>query len=376
MSVVKKVVVIGAGVLGLSVATEAAARGAQVVVVELPPDHRTASLRSYSWLNAFGAAPESYRRLRLLSLDRYRALAAAVPQAGWLRFHGSLTWRNAAQQEQLKSRAAQLGESGYSARWLDTDQAIHAEPALDRAAIDGFGLVESSIEGWIDLPEYLSVLRQGLSARQVQFVTVGQSPRLQAAGGKITGLVIDDGGTIHADAVVLAVGAGTPEVLRQVGFELPAQTNNALLVTARRRGVAPKSVLRAPDVAIRPRGDGALALHADWADLEVTGDDTQGWSVPPGVIQAVTTAAARWLDGSPEWSDVRTGIGRRPIPGDQRAVAGELPSVSGLHVLFSHSAATLAPILSELLAGEIVDGAQSPLLADFRPARFVTPAAA
>ena len=88
------------------------------------------------------------------------------------------------------------------------------------------------------------------------------------------------------------------------------------------------------------------------------------------MIDAVTAAAARWLAGRPAFTEVQAGIGLRPIPCDQRAEAGEVADIGGLSVAFSHSAATLAPILSELLAAEIIDGTPSPLLADFRPARF------
>ncbi|CAB3689192.1 D-amino acid dehydrogenase small subunit [Achromobacter sp. 2789STDY5608633] len=368
MPAVRKVVVLGAGVLGLSVAAELAERGARVVVAAPPLDHRTASLRSYSWLNAFGAAPESYRRLRLLSLDRYRTLAG--PGAPWLRFDGSLTWRDADKRELLQARAEALSQSGYGNTWVDADAAARLEPALDRAALDGHALVHTPGEGWVDLPEYLHVLRRRIAARDGQFVTLTQPPLLRVAGGKITGVQVDGRTSLDADSAVLAAGAGTPALLRQVGIELPVQTNTALLVTARASVAVPKAVLRAPDIAIRPRADGLLALHADWADTRVAGDDERGWSVTPDVIDAVTAAAARWLAGRPAFTEVQAGIGLRPIPGDQRAVAGEVADIGGLSVAFSHSAATLAPILSELLAAEIIDGTPSPLLADFRPARF------
>lgn len=56
-----------------------------------PRGDRTASLRSYSGLNAFGAAPENDRRVCPFSPDRYHAHVAAVPQAGWLRVSASST---------------------------------------------------------------------------------------------------------------------------------------------------------------------------------------------------------------------------------------------------------------------------------------------
>ncbi|MBZ4152198.1 hypothetical protein JYG46_23400, partial [Escherichia fergusonii] len=69
-------------------------------------------------------------------------------------------------------------------------------------------------------------------------------PLLRVAGGKITGVQVDSRTSLDADSAVLAAGAGTPALLRQVGIELPAQTNTALLVTARASVAAPKAVLR------------------------------------------------------------------------------------------------------------------------------------
>jgi D-hydroxyproline dehydrogenase subunit beta len=50
-------------------------------------------------------------------------------------------------------------------------------------------------------------------------------------------------------------------------------------------------------------------------------------------------------------------------------VVGQGP-LAGLWIAVMHSGATLAPVVAELLADEISAGTNSPLLADFRPARF------
>ncbi|MCO6003808.1 hypothetical protein NE236_02340 [Actinoallomurus purpureus] len=44
--------------------------------------------------------------------------------------------------------------------------------------------------------------------------------------------------------------------------------------------------------------------------------------------------------------------------------------MTGRHVAFTHSGATLGLIAGELLADEIVTGERSPLLEAFRPGRF------
>jgi glycine/D-amino acid oxidase-like deaminating enzyme len=64
------------------------------------------------------------------------------------------------------------------------------------------------------------------------------------------------------------------------------------------------------------------------------------------------------------------GIGPKPVPGDGEPVLGPLGDVRGLYVAFTHSGATLAMIIGELLAYEITTGEPHPLLAPFRPDRF------
>ena len=64
-------------------------------------------------------------------------------------------------------------------------------------------------------------------------------------------------------------------------------------------------------------------------------------------------------------------MGAKPIPEDGVPVLGRLDEVPGYYLAFSHSGATLGLIVGELLAGEIMTGAPHPLLAKFRPGRFV-----
>jgi glycine/D-amino acid oxidase-like deaminating enzyme len=63
-------------------------------------------------------------------------------------------------------------------------------------------------------------------------------------------------------------------------------------------------------------------------------------------------------------------IGVRTLPGDEMPVVGRIPGHDNVYVCATHSGVTFAPLLAELTAGEIL-GAGSPLLATFRPDRFV-----
>jgi len=67
----------------------------------------------------------------------------------------------------------------------------------------------------------------------------------------------------------------------------------------------------------------------------------------------------------------RVNRGRRPIPQDGEPVIGFTEQVSNLYVATTHSGVTLAPIIGELAAIEIVEQVEVELLQPYRLARFV-----
>ena len=94
-----KVAVVGGGVIGVCTAQQLVRAGADVVLVTEGELAGNASGRSLSWLNSAGIRSESYHRLRMAGIDRYRTLAAQHPGLDWLRFDGGLAWQAADQAE-------------------------------------------------------------------------------------------------------------------------------------------------------------------------------------------------------------------------------------------------------------------------------------
>jgi glycine/D-amino acid oxidase-like deaminating enzyme len=371
MSASQKIAVLGAGVLGLSIANELARAGAEVTVVSARSVQRTASLRSFSWLNSLSAWPLDYHRLRLRGIEQHRRFAASH-DVQWLRFDGSLTWEARDASATLPALHDHLTAFGYNTHWLNAHEALSVEPTLAQEALIGARVLHAPDEGWIDLPAWLSVLAAESMAAGARIVDVDGEASVSTEAGRANGLRLPDGTLIRADAVVVAAGASTPEVLAKIGINIPAATNRALLVHARSATPGPRTVLRGPDVAIRTRADGALVLHAEWADDEVREDGTHRWAVDDAVVAEVLDRASASLVGRPILSLLDTGIGLRPIPGDHYSVAGAIESVPGAFVAFSHSAATLAPAIAEALAPEVLGRGRAGQLDPFRPARFDT----
>jgi glycine/D-amino acid oxidase-like deaminating enzyme len=60
----------------------------------------------------------------------------------------------------------------------------------------------------------------------------------------------------------------------------------------------------------------------------------------------------------------------RPMPQDEYPILGFAPGSTSLYVTVTHSGVTLAPIIGELAAIELLDGVKVDLLAPYRLERF------
>jgi glycine/D-amino acid oxidase-like deaminating enzyme len=133
-------------------------------------------------------------------------------------------------------------------------------------------------------------------------------------------------------------------------------------------------VLIADDVMIRPDGGRRLIIH-DYRMDALVAADTPVVPVPEPAV-GLLRDTARHVRGADEVDVEAVRIGVRVLPGDELPVAGPIPGHGNVYVCATHSGVTLAPLLAELIAGEILHDADSPLLATFRPDRFVPDPAA
>jgi len=354
------VVVVGGGVLGVSTAAHLVQRGAAVTLLTEAGLGSEASGRSLSWLNSAGDFPAAYHRLRLLGLDRYRALGAHVSFGG-----GGLRWG-----EGVRASFEHQSAIGYPAEWVHRDEVAARVPGVDPAAVPDEGALVNPGEGWVDLPALVDHLARDLVAAGGEVRTgVGRCAPV-VDGGRVTGVRTGDGAVLGADAVVLATGAGVPGALAGLGVAVPDATSDALLVRTAPVDVPLAAVLNTPRVALRPAPGRSLVMDASWSEAEVVRRDDGSSEVRDSTVERLLREASRVLAGNPDLTAASVGVGRKPIPGDGYPVLGAVPGVGGLHVAFTHSGATLALIAGELLAGEVLSGEPSPLLADFRVDRF------
>ena len=123
------IIVIGAGIIGASIAWHLARLGAAVTVIEAGEPGGIATRDSWAWINASMSQSEAYFRLRAKAMTEWRRLEQQIPslQVDW---SGSLNWELPA--DRLQALASRLSGWGYAISCVDAEQARRIEPNLQR----------------------------------------------------------------------------------------------------------------------------------------------------------------------------------------------------------------------------------------------------
>lgn len=369
-SSISTVVVVGGGIFGVSTAVHLARRGIATVLVNDGPLAGGASGRSLAWLNSSRKRSPEYQQLRMVGIDRYRTLSVKYPDADWLRFDGGLTWDADDASNEIGAVFAHEQDLGYDALHLSADKIASVTPGIDASTVTPQGAIFNPGEGWVDLPSLIKVLGAEFTERGGTIVTDAGRAVVTIKDGRATGVETTSGRRFDADAVLLATGGAVPGMVAEIGQHIADATPIALLVRTKAMNLPLKAVLNTPRVAIRPTPDGALALDSAWSEEEVVVKAEGTYEIRDSTIRGLLDEASKILEGNPKLEFASYGVGPKPIPGDGEPVFGQLKGIEGYYVAFSHSGATLGLIAGELLAGEIANGTEHPLLARFRPARF------
>ncbi|MFS2225910.1 NAD(P)/FAD-dependent oxidoreductase [Pantoea sp. B65] len=364
------VAVIGGGVIGVSSALHLARGGAKVQLFTEAELASGASGRSLSWLNASGLWPADYYQLRMAGIDRFRTLYCNHPELSWLKFDGGVYWSD--NNNEVRQWYTAESARGYDAQLLSAQQVADLDQAITPAAV-----IEPAIsnpgEGWVNLPDFIAhCIAEFTHLGGTLIENAGKTVPLYDAQQGVTGVHSQNNGEFLCDKVLLACGASTVRLLAELGVDLPDGSVLSMLAITDPVDQRPAVVLNTPRVAMRPHPGKALAVDHSWYTDEIKPDAAGNFSVPDAVINELLAAADQILSTSGALSLASYKAGWKPVPADGFPVLGELEPLPGIYLAFTHSGATLSLIIGELLSQEIITGKPHPMLASFRPGRFMT----
>ncbi|TPW26229.1 NAD(P)/FAD-dependent oxidoreductase [Pararhizobium mangrovi] len=364
-------IVIGGGILGVSTAVQLARIGVSVTLVNDGPVGKGASGRSLAWLNSSRRRSDAYHRLRLAGIERYRVLAQSHPSKDWLRFDGGLTWDDETDND-IADVYRYERDLGYQAELLSPEKVAARISGVDAAAVTAPGAIFNPNEGWVDLPELIKLLVAEFTDLGGTIVTDAGEVEPVIENGRATGARASNGSTWHADAVLLATGPSVPAMSRRLGIEIDDDSPIALLVETKPIEHPLAVVLNTPRVAIRRTPTGALFMDSAWSEEEVVVHEDGRYEARPETVEGLLREARNVLEPKPDLEVQTVHMGSKPIPGDGEPVLGQVQSIPGLYVAFSHSGATLGLVAGEILAEEMAFDLRHPLLETFRPERFAS----
>lgn len=355
MSTAKQVIVIGAGIIGASIAWHLARAGAGVTVIADSAVGGLATPNSFAWINASWGNPEPYFRLRTFAMAEWTRLARDLPGLP-LSWCGGLCWDLSA--AEMEAYATEHSGWGYGIERVDRAGAARIEPNLAELPDFALHVAEEGVAEPVAATKAL-LADAGRHGARILSSTV---TALAETSGKVTG-VDTSHGLMAADEVVIAAGVGAPDIAATAGISLPIETPPGLIIHSRPYRKLLNGLVLAELLHMRQTAEGRIIAASDFGGAD-PGVDAEATARE---LFAVLKAMLRGGEGLE--LDFHT-VGYRPTPIDGFPIIGRAEGMDGLYVAVMHSGITLAPAVGLFAAREILDDQRDPLLAPYGLSRF------
>ena len=357
----RHIIVVGAGIVGASIAYHLVQCGAKVTILEKSSPASGASGKSFGWINANAAETQSYYKLRRAAIFEYLDLCERIQLDNVVNWDGSLWWED--QGQDLIDQANIMADYGYEAKVIDAARFAELEPNIANPPEECiFGQIEGAAEG----AEMVRLLLMEAAKYGADVVAGCDVSGFLREGDHIQG-VVTNFGKMHADLVIVATGAWSEQLLACADIRLPMDNKTGVIVHTLPVNPTINRLILSPDIHFRQDKSGRIVM----GEIFSGGGLNEATSESP--VDFAQKMLLRLKERLPDVADLKVDrimMGKRPVPLDGFPVVGVPNDVSGIYVAAMHSGITLAPLIGRLVAGEVLDGEMSDLLADYRPARF------
>lgn len=344
------VILIGGGVVGLSLAWELAQKNLRVTVVD-----RAAIGRAASWAGA-GLIPPPHRApnltdptclLRARSAELFPEWSARLREETGIdngfRVSGGLDVAlDPAEEPALASMTGRWRKQGIRFEVVDDLRAADLEPALTRQFARCYFLPERA---QIRNPWHLRALEAACRRLGVDLRPDTPTVELLTSGGRISG-VMTENGPLQADQVVVSAGAWSEAVLKPLGVDMPTRPIKGQMLLLDPGRVLLGRIVEHGKCYLVPRDEGLVLAGAteEWVGFDDSlTNDARDLLWKEAVSLVPDLARARVVN---HW------CGFRPGSKDSRPYVGPVPGFEGLFVATGHQRAglSLSPATAESMA--------------------------
>ena len=363
------VLVIGGGVIGLSIAYECASRGAKVTLVD-----RTTETAA-SWAGA-GILPPTNEATALHPLEVLRGMSSSLHENwadrlqqetgidnGFRKCGGVYVARSSGEYASLVGLLEEWNDFAIEFEELDRATLIEKVPSF--RSLSGSQWPRKAVwapgEYQIRNPHHLRALQTACEKLDVELVRTNDHPEISASGNRIEKVTVE--GRDHvASNYCFCAGARTEELARTMGIHLPMVPVRGQMLLFKLSEPIFSPVIYEGSRYIVPRDDGHVLAGAT---IEEVGFDT---STSKEAIASLLNFASGWFADLNEDALVTAWAGLRPGTFDGFPYMGPLPEMDNAFVSTGHFKAGLhlstgsAVVLANYLEGKAPGIEMTPFL--------------
>lgn len=339
----KRIVVVGAGITGVSIAWHLAHRELDVTLVEQDMPASGATGSAFGWLTGVVNHDAADVFIRRIALADWHRLEEHIPELH-IQWSGALSY------------GAASGSCLQGERLLAKAEITRLVPALINPPSQASYAAK---DGAIDAASATRLLLEKACEKGVVLNTQTTVTGLCMTEGKVTG-VLTSRGKLDADCVVLACGTGIPVLTEQVGIHVPVLSSPAILLRFAVPSNVVNTIVSGDDIEVRQALNGDLLAAEDYP--------------ANGNVRETTEAAQRAvrsrLTGAESAALIKYSTGERPVIQDGYPVLGFADESRTVYVASMHPAVTCAATIGRLVSEELCDGQSDEIPQCYRPSRF------
>jgi glycine/D-amino acid oxidase-like deaminating enzyme len=355
------IVIAGAGIIGASIAYHLAKRGARVTTVDAARPGAGATGKSFGWINAtFSKSPHNYFELNRQGIAGWRRLQRELNDELQVQWGGSVAWFPPGDEaDAFRQSVRRHLDWGYRATFIDEQEIHRLLPAIAPGEIGV--AVWSEEEGTVDPLHAANVLLE--KARQFGAEVLWPC--------EVTELVCEDRrlrriettrDSIEAGTLVLACGVDSPRLAEMAGVQVHLKNSPGVLIHIAPQPRLIDRVVLAPGTHFKQERDGRIVAGGQI----VAGVGTSSTEARVDEAEQILRRVQLFVPGLGDVAIERVTLGYRVMPQDEFPKIGFSGGCANLYVAAMHSGVTLAPLIGELAAREILDRERVALLDAFR----------
>jgi sarcosine oxidase subunit beta len=374
------VLIIGAGVIGASIAFHLTRHGIKPLLVEKSDPAAGSSGACDGLVFLQSKKPGLHLKLALESRRRFNGLADTLGKSIEFKNPGGMCLiESEAELAAMQLSVAEQRASGLDVELIDGDEARRREPCLSGKVI---AATFSALDAQVNPYALTFAFLRAAESAGARILTGAEVKGIEVASGRVTG-VFTENRRIGASVVVNAAGALAAEAARLAGLDIPITPRRGqILVTAAVPPLLQHCLISAQYVAAKFKPElaatGGMGFSLEQADSgniligstrEFAGFDRRT------TFDGIRTIASRIAPVIPALTRVpviRTFGGLRPYTPDGLPILGKAAGLEGFIMAAGHEGdgIALSAITGELIADLIATGRTQFPLDAFRLERF------